>query len=255
MTEQFKSGDVTIAYETFGDGPLVVVVHGFASNRRVNWIDTGWVATLTDAGYRVAALDNRGHGESEKLYSPQAYTPSAMAGDVLNLAAHLESGSAALVGYSMGARIAAFAALAAPDKVKAVVMGGLGIRLVEGMADSEAIIAGLENPDFRAVKGTPGWSYRAFAQQTRSDLKALAACMRASRQNLSAGELAAMTPPVLVVTGSEDAISGAADPLARLIPKGEALTVEGRDHMKTTGDPAFKAATLDFLSRHFPARL
>ncbi len=255
MTQQFKSGDVGIAYEVFGEGPLVVAIHGFASNHRVNWIDTGWVTTLTEAGYRVAALDNRGNGESQKLYAPEAYAPALMARDVLNLVAHLETGSAALLGYSMGARIAAFAALAAPDTVKAVVMGGLGIRLVEGMADTPAIIAGLENPDLNAVRGTPGWPYRAFAQQTRSDLKALAACMRGSRQNLSASELVSLTQPVLVVTGSQDVISGEAAPLARLIPNGESLTVPGRDHMKTTGDPAFKTAALDFLSRHYPARL
>ena len=50
-----------------------MLVHGFASNTQVNWVNTGWVSTLTGAGRRVIALDNRGHGESAKLYDPADY--------------------------------------------------------------------------------------------------------------------------------------------------------------------------------------
>ncbi len=107
----FDSDGVRIAYIDFapasGAGDPVLLVHGFASNHAVNWVNTMWVKTLTRAGYRVIALDNRGHGQSEKLYEPAAYTPAVMAEDARRLLDHLGIERADVMGYSMGARIAA----------------------------------------------------------------------------------------------------------------------------------------------------
>src|SRR5262249_16930169 len=63
----------------------VLLVHGFASSHSVNWITPGWVKTLTEAGYRVIAFDNRGHGASSKSYDTADYTPEKMAGDAAAL--------------------------------------------------------------------------------------------------------------------------------------------------------------------------
>src|SRR5690606_13098067 len=136
----FTSEGFSIAYESFGEGPPVVLVHGFGSNRHVNWIDLGWTDVLVSAGYRVVALDNRGHGESEKAYDPALYSARAMARDVSNLMDHLGLGRAALIGYSMGARIAALTAVDTPEKVAAAVFGGLGEAMVTGMSGSAVII-------------------------------------------------------------------------------------------------------------------
>jgi len=75
----FTSDGVDIAYVDQGSGGAVLLIHGFASNLRVNWIDTGWVRLLTDAGYRVVAIDNRGHGESGKPHDPARYGGPIMA--------------------------------------------------------------------------------------------------------------------------------------------------------------------------------
>jgi pimeloyl-ACP methyl ester carboxylesterase len=249
----FVSEGYSLAYDTFGDGPLVLLDHGFASNGRVNWVETGWVDTLTAAGYRAAIIDNRGHGQSEKIYDPAAYAAADMALDALNLVGHLGAKRAALVGYSMGARIAAFAALAAPQTVAAAVFGGLGIKMVEGMADSDQIVEALEAPDLDAVTSRSGRAYRIFAERTGSDLKALAACMRSSRQAISAAALGQLEMPVLVAVGSDDTVGGAPEPLAALMPRGEAFRIEGRDHMRATGDKRFKAAVTGFFGRHYPA--
>ena len=64
----FQSDGVEIAYEVAGEGAPVLLIHGFASNARVNWRDTQWIRTLVEAGHRVIAYDNRGHGKSGKLY-------------------------------------------------------------------------------------------------------------------------------------------------------------------------------------------
>src|SRR5512138_1448123 len=128
----FKNGDVEIAYLDEGEGEPIVLVHGFASTKEVNWVQPGWVSTLNRAGRRVVALDNRGHGASSKLYDPAAYHSDTMAEDVRALLDHLGIARADVMGYSMGARIGAYLALAHPDRVRSLILGGLGIRLVNG---------------------------------------------------------------------------------------------------------------------------
>ena len=129
----FKNGDVEIAYLDEGEGEPIVLVHGFASTKEVNWVQPGWVGTLNRAGRRTVALDNRGHGASSKLYDPAAYHSAAMADDVRALLDHLKIERADIMGYSMGARITAFLAVKHAERVRSAILGGLGIRLVEGV--------------------------------------------------------------------------------------------------------------------------
>src|SRR6187551_3938556 len=123
----FHHGDVEIAYLDEGQGEPIVLVHGFASTKEVNWVNPGWMTTLTRAGRRAIALDNRGHGASSKLYDPAAYNSASMAEDVRALLDHLGIERADVMGYSMGARITAFLALAHPERVRSAILGGLGI--------------------------------------------------------------------------------------------------------------------------------
>src|SRR5688572_7403274 len=108
----FDSDGVTIAYLDEGEGAPILLIHGFASNIQVNWVMTGWVDTLKRAGFRVIAIDNRGHGTSEKLYDTAVYGAAMMAEDARRLLDHLGIQRADVMGYSMGARIAAFLTLA-----------------------------------------------------------------------------------------------------------------------------------------------
>src|SRR6202161_3647408 len=145
----FSHDGVKIAFFDEGEGEPVVLVHGFASNKEVNWVSPGWVTTLTGAGRRAIALDNRGHGASAKLSYPPAYHSSVMAEDVRALLDHLSLPRADVMGYSMGARITAYLALAHPQRVRSAVFGGLGAHLVGeggigGLGPSETIAQGLE---------------------------------------------------------------------------------------------------------------
>jgi len=244
----FQHDGVEVAYLDQGEGEPVVLIHGFASTKEVNWLHPGWIATLTGAGRRAIALDNRGHGASSKIYDPAAYHSAIMAEDVRALLDHLGVERADIMGYSMGARIAAFLALAHPRRARSVVVGGLGSRLVNGVGLPETIAEALEAPSLADVQDLQGRSFRAFADQTRSDRKALAACIRGSRQTLSLSDCEKLTMPVLVAVGTADTVAGSAQELAAMLPQGRALDIPGRDHMLAVGDRVFKRGVLDFLA-------
>ena len=245
----FKHGDVEIAFLDEGLGEPIVLVHGFASNKEVNWVQPGWVSALTGAGRRVIALDNRGHGASTKLYDPAAYSVEKMGGDTVALMDHLKIERADVLGYSMGGRITGQLAFAHPDRVRSAIIGGIGIRLVEQGFDSEKIAAALDAPTADGIDNVLALGFRMFALQTKSDLKALAACMRNPSRTTSREAAASIRVPVLVATGTKDDIAGSGAGLAALIPGAKLLDIPDRDHMFAVGDKVFKQGVLEFLQQ------
>jgi len=248
VERRFNAGPVELAYLDEGDGDPIVLVHGFASNKEVNWVHPGWVETLTRAGRRIIALDNRGHGASTKLYDPAQYHSALMAEDVRALLDHLGLARADVMGYSMGARNTAFLTLAHGERVRSAILGGLGIRLVEGVGLPEAIAAALEAPSADDVTNPQERMFRAFADQTKSDRRALAACIRGSRQTLSPADAARIAVPMLIAVGTMDTVAGSPHELAALVPGARAIDVPNRDHMLAVGDRVFKQAVLVFLA-------
>lgn len=245
----FRSEGIEIAYLDEGEGEPILLIHGFGSNLAVNWRSTGWIDTLKASGRRVVAFDNRGHGSSGKPRDPALYRPGRMAHDAANLMDHLKIDRADVMGYSMGGRIAVFLALDRPERVRSLVIGGMGTALLEGMGGEERIAAALEAPNLDAVTDEVGKIYRKFAEQTGADLKALAACIRGSRETVPAERLAQLRVPVLVAVGTRDKVAGSAKGLAHLIPGAEALDIPDREHLPATGDKVFKAAVVEFLAR------
>jgi len=233
-----------------GAGEPVLLIHGFASTHHVNWVAPGWVKTLSDAGYRVVALDNRGHGRSHKSYDPADYTPDLMAGDAAALLDHLGIPRAHVFGYSMGARISAFLALRHPEKVATLILGGLGYGMVDGVGDWDPIADALVADDPATVDHPRGKMFRAFADQTKSDRRALAACIATSRELLSEGDASRIAAPTLIGVGTKDDIAGSAERLAVLMPDAEPFDIAGRDHMLSVGDRSWKAKVLEFLKDH-----
>src|SRR5579875_2690552 len=107
--QTFLSDGVEIAFrdipaEGIDLGEPILLIHGFASSHRINWVSPSWTTTLAKAGRRVIAFDNRGHGASAKLYEPSAYATPELARDALNLMDHLGLRRVDVMGYSMGAR-------------------------------------------------------------------------------------------------------------------------------------------------------
>jgi pimeloyl-ACP methyl ester carboxylesterase len=243
----FKNGDVEIAYLDEGAGDPIVLVHGFASNKEVNWVNPAWVSTLVRDNRRVIALDNRGHGQSTKLYTEADYHTDIMAADVAALIAHLGLQHADVMGYSLGARISSVLAVRHPERVRSLILGGAGIALVHGAGLRSDVAPALLAGSIDDVTDPVGRAFRLFAEQTKSDLKALAACLRGSRQALKAEEMRSIEAPALVAVGTKDDIAGSPHELAALMPNGQALDIPNRDHMVAVGDRAYKNGVLEFL--------
>jgi pimeloyl-ACP methyl ester carboxylesterase len=247
--ETFSSDGVKIAYRVEGEGDPIVLIHGFASNAATNWGDTRWIDFLRTNGFRVVALDNRGHGASDKLYEPEAYNGPTMAEDARRLLDYLGIARADVMGYSMGARIAAFLALAHPERVRSAIFAGLGSNMIQGTGDPRPIAAALLTDEPQSIAEANAKAFRLFAEQTKSDRNALAACIMASRDRIPGHELSTLRMPVLVAVGTEDSVAGPAQPLADSIPGAHVLDIPGRDHMKAVGDRTYKEGVLAFLRR------
>ena len=246
--QKFNSDGVEIAFDVAGAGPPILLIHGFASNSVVNWVSTGWVKTLSDAGRQVIVIDNRGHGQSEKLYDPTLYSAAIMADDAARLLRHLNIVQADVMGYSMGARISAFLTMQHSAIVRRAVFAGLASQMITGVGGSEAIAEAMEAADQTLITNRDALAFRVFAEQTKSDLKALAACIRSSRVNIKEEALAAIKVPVLVVAGELDDVAGKVEGLTSVIPGSKGVVLPKRNHMNAVGDSGYKASVAEFLN-------
>jgi len=244
----FDSMGVPIYFEEKGAGPSVVLVHGFAADLNANWKVPGWIDLLAQS-WRVIAMDCRGHGRSGKPYDPKAYSIEARALDVIRLLDHLNLERTLLMGYSMGARISLEVVLGYPTRIRAVVLGGIGLGLVgaEDARGREQIVKALLAPSIENAPPTAS-AFREFAEANRNDLKALAACFAGDRPAVDRAVLASIRVPTMVVIGSKDTLVGRADELAAGITGAELVTLEGRDHLTAPASRLYKESVLRFFA-------
>jgi pimeloyl-ACP methyl ester carboxylesterase len=162
---------------------------------------------------------------------------------------HLEIARADVMGYSLGGRMTAWLALNAPHRLRSAILGGIGIAMIEGGGPGENVARALEAPSLDDVTDPAGRTFRAFAEQTRSDVKALAACLRGSRGVMSREDAARIEVPLLIAVGTADEVAGSAHALGEIIRESEVLDIPNRDHMRAVGDKVYKAGVAEFLSR------
>ena len=240
----FDSAGQRLHFELNGpeDGRPIVLVHGFASHYRLNWVGTKWQDTLVQSGFRVIGLDCRGHGSSDKPHDSEAYAGATMAADVAGLLDHLGIERADYLGFSMGARIGLQAVLDFPGRWRSAVLAGLGTR---GAIDDAASIARA----FRggSVDSPVAASFLEFARGHRGDLDALAACIEARQPPLNPAGLRAIKTPLLLVVGDRDELVTGTEELVEEIPTARLVKVPGRDHLGTVPAREFKEAALAFL--------
>jgi pimeloyl-ACP methyl ester carboxylesterase len=242
----FESFDGTeLAYCTAGEGPVVLLLHGFAADSELNWVRPHVVDALVAAGRRAVALDSRGHGRSAKPQDPAAYADGAMVKDAQALLDHLGLGEVDVCGYSMGG-MNAYGLACRESRVRSAVLGGVGAGLADGSAARRAprVAEALRAEDASSITDPVGAAFRAFADSTGADLLALSAIQRSSRPRPD--DPSSIKVPVLVLAGDKDLLVGSPDELARRVPGASAKVVSG-DHLTAVYDPAFRKAIVDFL--------
>ncbi|MEO8300862.1 MAG: alpha/beta hydrolase [Rhizomicrobium sp.] len=242
---------VELAYERQGEGPAIVLVHGFGSSRVQNWKSTGWYGGLTVAGFSIVAMDCRGHGESGKPHDEAFYGHDRMAQDVISVMQACDLPDALILGYSMGGFIGLRLLSAHPERVRKLAIAGVGENYLEDRITSpgaRSVLAdALLTPDKDTITDPRARMFRAFADQPGKDRLALAACMRAMSPHLPLETLSQLQRPVLVVTGSEDDTAGRAEPLAAAITGARGVIIAGRDHNSAVGDKHTRRAVIEFF--------
>lgn len=252
--KRFTSWDgIEIAYQEWGDpaaSPAVVLHHGFVVNAKANWVATGVVEALVQAGHRVIAPDARGHGASEKPHDPDRYGEDKMARDLAGLLEVEGITEIDLVGYSMGAIVALIFAGGEGADVRRLIVGGVGSGVIEcGGVDrravsNDSIIEALSVEDPSTIAESPAAGFRMLADALGSDRQAL----EAQARSIFRGDipLASISAETLVLAGESDPLAVRPELLSGAI-EGARLQLLAGDHISVLGDPHFKSSIVDFL--------
>jgi pimeloyl-ACP methyl ester carboxylesterase len=265
----FDSNGVKIRYAVAGEGEPVVLVHGWMADASMWGRDAAGNPKLAPPpGFRLIALDCRGHGQSDKPHDRALYG-TEMALDVTRLMDHLRIPKAHLVGYSMGAFIVGKIAAAHPDRVISAVYGGQ-VPLVIGAPPSgsrETAVFAKAAEEGKGMgtymlevlppgrpKPTPELanSWAAFMLNGK-DVKALAAAgLSFDDLQVAEEDLAACPAPALFIYGSLESehLKGRVEALRKILARADVVVVEGGDHVTTLGRAAFGEAIREFLRKN-----
>jgi pimeloyl-ACP methyl ester carboxylesterase len=245
---------IRLAVYDVGDpgAPVVVAVHGFASSAVLNWHNAGWTRDLTRAGFRVLALDQRGHGRSGKPHDPAQFSTERLADDVLTvLDAHLID-DAALLGYSLGARVGWHLARTTPDRFPRVVLGGL---------PSGDPLTGFDLDAARrfATSGTPMADRltRTYIEMAAgiagNDLASLIALVEGMRGGVQPDPADPPVVQLLIAAGDRDPVRDESRLLADAAPHGRFVELPDRDHFSAPTSRTFRRAAIHHLTGSTPS--
>jgi len=259
----FDSAGVRIHYTVEGKGEPVLLIHGYSVNAERNWGAPGVIRGLADR-YQVIAIDNRGHGQSEKPHDPAAYTN--MAEDSVRLLDHMKIRRAHVVGYSMGGFITTVLLADHPDRLLTATLGGAGWRSPEELkaqagrmnilAESLEQGKGLAplilalNPVGQAPPNAEQIETINKGLMANNDPLALAAVARAMRNEVPESKIRANKVPTLALIGELDPLKAGVDRLDGLMPHLKIVVIPGANHMTAPGNPVFLEQLKAFLAEH-----
>jgi pimeloyl-ACP methyl ester carboxylesterase len=264
--QYFDSNGVKIHYVVEGQGEPVVLVHGFSANILVQWGVPGVMSRL-NKDYQVIAIDNRGHGKSDKPHDPKLYG-AEMPKDVVRLLDHLKIKQAHVVGYSMGGFITSYLVANHPDRLITATLGGAGwsqpddtrLAFIDELADSLDAGKGM-GPLIIAL--TPAGRPKPTDEQlaalnqlvmASNDSQALAACIRGMRGlAVTEGQLKANKVPTLALIGEVDPLKVGVDEMEKVMANLTVEVIKGADHMTAFRGPKFIDDLTSFLANHSKA--
>ncbi len=246
-----ESAGTTISWQEIGpaDGRPVLVVHGFGSNRAANWLDAGWEAPLTEAGLRAILVDLRGHGESGRPVGGDHYRPETFLADLVAVLDALGLERVDVLGYSFGARLAWDLALAHPERVDRLVLGGFALGSPMPDFDVEAARAFIAD-GAEIEHGLTAALMRMSALVPGTDLARLVDVVEGIRHAVlpPVGEGPVPAAPICIVVGERDQIAAGAEELATAIGA-EFVPLKARSHTSAISARGFKEAAVDWLMR------
>ena len=225
----FDSNGVRIRYQVWGQGPTVILIHGFGESLE-SW-HRGEVVKTLSPHFRVIAFDVRGHGRSGKPHDQRSYG-AEVSKDVVRLLRHLGTTKAHIVGYSMGALVALDFAVLHQEHALSVVLGGAGWNPPETL------------DEFR--RQAEAFEQGKVPQREGDDAKALAGMLRGLRV-LKEEDVLRIRVPMAALIGAEDRLRVNVEWLSRLLPGMQVTVIPGVDHASAPGHPKFSEALLTFL--------
>lgn len=223
----------------------LVLLHGFMSSAEVNWIKYGTARRLAEAGFRCIMPDLRGHGQSAAPTDAAAYPPNVLVMDIGFLMAALGLSDFDLCGFSLGARTAAKLVIDGA-RPRRLILSGMGLEGLSDWASRRDYFAGVIDNADRLERGDPGFMAAQFMRTTGVNPQAMRHVVT-SFADLDPSQLAAITMPTLVLTGSEDRDNGSPQALADALPDGRAAEIPG-NHMSCVTRPEFGRAIAEFLT-------
>ena len=245
-TQYFESFDGTrIAWREVGEGRPVVLIHGYFSDAKTNWIRYGHAAKIAAKGFRVIMPDLRAHGESGKPHGLEFYPADALTLDGHALVDHLGLTDYDLGGYSLGARTTS-RMLATGATPRRVIFSGMGLAGLTETSRRAGHFRNILSNLGKHVQGTPEWLAEAFLKTTGGDPVALLGILETFADTPIAA-VKAIEQPALVVCGAEDEDNGSAPDLAAVLPHGRYVATPG-GHMSAVVKPELGQAIADFLA-------
>jgi len=227
-----------IHYEVEGEGPSLVVHHGFGAWLET-WYDLGYVDALKD-NYRLVLLDARGHGTSDKPHDREAYTLALRVADVVAVLDDLDLSQAHYLGYSMGGYIGWGIAKYASERFLSLIIGGSG-PLEETWDETESgpgpmqklLRQGLDTwvTSLEEAFGR-WWQSKWRARLLANDIEALLA-MASRREGVGYHDvLSTMTVPCLIFVGEKDDDYPRAQQAGQILPNATFVCLAGLDHIE-----------------------
>ncbi len=264
----FDSDGVKIHYVVQGEGEPVLLIHGFSANIATQWAMPGVLGALSQE-YKVIALDNRGHGKSDKPREVEKYG-MCMVEDAVRLLDHLKIKKAHVVGYSMGGFITMKLIATHPDRLLSASPCGAGwskigddrLSFIDELADSldsgngfgpllkRLTPEGQPPPTEERIK-----NMNAMMSQI-NDVKALAACIRGMKQlTVTEEELKANKVPTQAIIGAIDPLKQSLDPMVGVMSNLNVIVIPEADHMTAFGKLEFRDGLRGFIEQHrIPAK-
>jgi len=247
----FQARDgVKLAYREMGDGPALILIHGYFSTATVNWVRYGHARAIAAKGFRVIMPDLRAHGDSDKPHDATAYPPDVLADDGFALISHLGLGAYHLGGYSLGARMA-IRMLARGAEPRSVVLGGMGLEGLRGTAHRGGFFRRVRRNLGTFERSSAEWMAEAFLKTVKGDPEALLHVLD-TFVDTSREEIARIAATSLVVIGADDRDNGSAEALAKALPNGRLVVVPG-NHMSAVTKPDLGREIASFLAQAEPS--